>query len=164
MEYKPRRNKKNALLLITVFALLSVACLIMVNLHIGPNLLGQLSLICFVTGALFVAVRYLLTDFVYRTDKGYLEVIKISSKIPVTLASVRISQGDCAVKQKADMSEYKVQRRASFNLTLRAGELYWYIFEINGQRQALILECDERYAEYLRSLIASSKGEGGAGL
>lgn len=164
MEYKPRRNKKNALLLITVFALLSVACLIMVNLHIGPNLLGQLSLICFVTGALFVAVRYLLTDFVYRTDKGYLEVIKISSKIPVTLASVRISQGDCVVKQKADMSEYKVQRRASFNLTLRAGELYWYIFEINGQRQALILECDERYAEYLRSLIASSKGEGGAGL
>ena len=157
MEYKPRINSKNAKKLMIFFALIAVIGIVMGGVGVGINALNQLIIIGFLTAALFVAVRYMLTDFVYKTDEGgYLEIIKISSRLPQTMASVRISRNDIIVPVKEDMSEYKVERKAVFNVSLKPLELYWYIFTVNGQRQALVLECDKAYAEYLSRLIASS--------
>ena len=162
MEYKPKRTGKNAKKLMIFFALISVIGIVMSGVGVGVNSLNQLIIIGFLTAAVFVAIRYLLTDFVYKTDEGgYLEIIKIGSKIPQTLASVKISRNDMIVPVKEDMSEYKVERKAVFTVNLKPSESYWYIFTVNGQRQALVIECDKGYVEYLTRLISSANGADG---
>ena len=106
MEYKPKRNGKNAKKLMMFFALIAVIGIVMSGVGVGVNSLNQLIIIGFLTAAVFVAIRYLLTDFVYKTDEGgYLEIIKIGSKIPQTLASVKISRNDMIVNKQSENNE-----------------------------------------------------------
>ena len=138
----------------------AVACIVIGTMGIGYTWFSQLLVILLVTAILFIAVRYLLSEFVYTVSDGYLEVKKISSKIPVTMASVEISGDDIIVKEKKDMSAYQVTRKEKFNVSMGATELYWYVFTVNGEKQALVLECEDSFACYLQSLIENKKSDG----
>lgn len=164
MEYKPKKRIKNALIASLILVAGAIACIVLGSMGWGYKWLSQLLVFISLTALLFIAVRYVITDFVYTVSHdGYLEVKKISSKIPVTMASVEISGEDIIVKEQKDMSSYGVIRKERFNVTMGAEELYWYIFTVNGEKQALILECEPAFVTYLQGLIEMKRSDGEKG-
>ncbi len=147
-------------MLLAIFALAALAAFITDAFSLGMRAVNQFIMLSALTACVFVAVRYILADFIYKTDDDgeYLEIIRVTSRLPQTNASVKISPADKIVRLTGSKEALKdVQKKMYFNLSFMPEELYAYIFTYEGVRQALILECDGRYAEYIESLIQRSK-------
>ena len=128
---------------------------------IGFALVNELLIIAFFTAAVYVLIRHVLTDYVYNvTDDGYLQVVKITSGIPKTLASVKMSRNDIVVKVEKNMKKKHpdVVKTARYDLTLFSAKNSWYIFESEGKKYALVLEGDEPFFDYLRERISRLDG------
>ena len=158
MQYRPKRDNKNAYRFCALFIVMAAVCVAAEVTGIGIKLVDQTLIVVFLTCALYVYIRFALSDFVYTvSDDGYLEVIKITAKIPKTLASVKMSSSDIIVREEKDMSAYSfVKRKERFNLTMFAKNCRWYIFELNGVKQALILEGDDDFFDFLQRRIDRS--------
>ncbi len=156
MKYKPKKNNKNAYIACAVYLALILAAFVFEGFQIGYTLMNQLMVLIFATAGVY-ALRYVIYDYVYSLDEkeGYLEVIRVGSKLPRTFASVKISSSDLVIKAQKDMGEYRHIKKERFNLTMFPGlsDLYWYIFTVNGERQALVLECEDSFAEILKTYI-----------
>lgn len=155
MQYRPKRNNKNAYRFCAAFIVMAAVCVVAEVTGVGIKLVDQTLIVLFLTFALYVYTRFVLADFVYTvTDDNYLEVVKITAGIPKTLASVKMSKNDIIVKEEKDMSARSdVKRKERFNLTMLAKNCRWYIFEINGTKQALILEGDDDFFDFLQKRI-----------
>lgn len=158
MQYRPKRDNKNAYFTTAALVVAAFICIITEVLGIGVSLLDQILIVLFLSAALYVYIRFVLTDFVYNvTDDGYIEIVKITAKIPKTLASVKICRSDLIVREEKDMKSYSyVKKKERFNLTLCGHSNRWYIFEMNGEKQALVLEGDDKFFAFLQDKINRS--------
>lgn len=154
MKYKPKKNNKNVFIASSVYALLVVTAFVLEGFHIGYTFMNQLTVLVAATAAIYT-LRYLIFDYVYTVDDGYIEVVRVGSKLPKTFASVKMSKEDLVVREEKDMSRYGVVKKERFRATLFGGSenMYWYIFTLDGERQALILECEPSFAEFLKNYI-----------
>ncbi len=160
MKYKPKKNNKKVYIVSAIYLVVIVVAFVLEALDMGYTFLNQLTVLTVATAAVYT-LRYVIFDYVYSVDEeeGYLEVIRVGSKLPKTFASVKMSKDDLVVKEEKDMSIYNVTKKERFNATMFAGSenMYWYIFTLNGERQALILECEEAFCEYLKNQIKNIK-------
>ena len=64
MQYRPQRDNKNAYFTTAAFVVAAFICIITEVLGIGIRLLDQILIVLFLSAALYIYIRFVLTDLV----------------------------------------------------------------------------------------------------
>lgn len=158
MQYRPKRNNKNAILAAATLVACVGICIVAEISGVGYHIVDETLILLFITAALYIFIRYVLFDYVYHVrDDHYIDIVRVTSNVPSTLISVRMSSTDLVVKVEGDMkSKYPdIVKKNKYNLSLFPKNTYWYIYSLDGARYALVLEGDEQFFDYLKEQIRS---------
>jgi len=161
MQYRPKRDNKNAYILSGTLVGCAAICAVSVILGIGFDVINETLLLAFITAALYVLIRHVLFDYVYHVrDDGFLDIVKVTSNVPAVILSIRMSGRDVVEKDDAELKEKYPDaiKKGRYDLTLRSKNNYRYIYEADGKRYYIVIEADEKFIEYLRGRISEIGG------
>lgn len=156
MQYKPHKTYRHTLIIGSLLLAISLCFLLFGNMGWGYLWLNQLGAIGFLTAVIFLAVRYILTDFIYiiPENERILEVKRISGRLPTTVARIEIGAGDVILPYTKGLK--KAQALEMFENCcpgLFPEESYVYICVLNEKKVGVRLECKADFAELLEKAI-----------
>lgn len=160
MQYKPHKKHRHMLVIGGVLLAVALCFALFASMGWGYLWLNQLGTIGALTALIFVAIRYILTDYIYLFPESgdILEVRRISGKLPVTVVRIEIGAGDRLLPYSKELK--KTQGLELFEnccVSLFPEESYVYICMLNGKKVGVQLECKADLVEMLEKSIAQKK-------
>ena len=159
MHYKVKKNTKIPYAIAIVAACLSVAFLYTGSFGIGNVMMQQIMMLVCATVAVYVLIRYVLTDHVYviSDSRPYtLEIVRVCGKNPKPMASFEMSGDDVllSVQKGESLKKYgKIKRKENFCSNIFPRERYVYIVNTENGRVACYLEMEKDVAKILSDRI-----------
>lgn len=156
MQYKPHKKYRHTLVVGGVLLAIALFFALFSSMGWGYLWLNQLGTVGALTVLIFLAVRYILTDFVYLfpESEDVLEVRRISGRLPYTVARIEIGANDVILPYTKALK--KEQGLALFENgcpSLFPEESYVYICTLNGKKVGVRLECKRDFVEMLEKAI-----------
>ena len=166
MFYSPKQNKK-AVVTASVLLALSVIVLALRNVFTQGGVYISIGVMAFLTGAMFITVRFVITRYTYEITSDSLVITKIVGQRKQTAAalSLKTGRGVCArptdAKTRQAFAEKfgKTDSRMSFTQNIFA-KGFVYVAEFNGRVIEFIIECDEEFAAALSRSVEDVKSYG----
>ena len=159
MQYKVKKNTKIPYAVAIVSACLSVAFLYTGSFGLGNVMMQQVMMLACATFAVYVLIRYVLTDHVYviSDERPYtLEIVRVCGKNPKPMASFEMSFDDeLFLQNKEDESQknVKIKKKENFCSNMFPKERYLYIVNTENGRVACYLELEKDVAQILINRI-----------
>lgn len=160
MQYKPRKNYRHTLIVGGTLLAIALCFVVFASMGWGYLWLNQLGTIGSLTALIFIAVRYILTDFVYFFPESadVLEVRRISGRLPYTVARIEISADDIILPYTKNLKkEHGLKLFENGCASLFPEESYVYICTLNGKKAGVRLECKADLAALLEQAIEKKK-------
>lgn len=159
MQYKPQKNYRHTLVVGGVLLAMALCFAIFASMDWGYLWLNQLGMIGSLTALIFVAVRYILTDFVYilPESKAILEVKRISGRLPYTVARVEIRATDKILPYVKGIAKTEgLQCFENCASSLLPEESYVYIGTVDGKKAGVRIECKKDFVKLLEEAIKAA--------
>lgn len=159
MQYKPSKKYRHILVIGGVLLAMALCFAVFASMGWGYLWLNQLGTVGALTALIYLAVRYVLTDYIYFFPESadILEVRRISGRLPVTVARIEISVGDRLIPySKTLKKDEKLECFENCCTSLFPEESYVYICTLNEKRVGIRLECEADFVKMLQRAIVQS--------
>lgn len=156
MQFKPYKQYRHTLVIGGVLLAIALCFAVFANMGWGYLWLNQLGTVGALTALIFIAVRYILTDFVYLLpeNEAIFEVKRISGRLPYTLARIEISAGDRILPYAKGIAKAEGLKQFENGCpSLFPDESYVYITETEGKKVGVRLQCKHDFVELLEKAI-----------
>lgn len=156
MQYKPHKQYRHTLVIGGILLAIALCFVVFANMNWGYLWLNQLGTIGFLTALIFLAVRYILAEFVYLfpDSEDVLEVRRISGRLPTTVARIEISADDIILPYTKDLKKtHRLEMLENCCPSLFPEESYVYICTLNEKKIGVRLECKADFVEMLEGAI-----------
>ncbi|MBO4355794.1 MAG: hypothetical protein J5850_02945, partial [Clostridia bacterium] len=142
MEYKPRKNRKNGIVITISLLIISFIFYLSLALDWGIRIVNQVGMIVTAAIGIFVLSRYVLTDYVYKiNENGYLTIHRVYGRSTRLLADIKISQTDRVVIGKKEISGLgKIDIKENYSSSLFPESVNDYLYYSGGKKVLLVLE------------------------
>lgn len=161
MQYKPHKKYRHTLVIGGVLLAVALCFALFASMGWSYLWLNQLGTVGSLTALIFLAVRYILTDYIYLfpdKNEGVFEVKRISGRLPYTLARIEISADDVILPYTKELRRaQKLEQFENACASLFPEESYVYICVIDGKKVGVRLECKADFVELLEGAIERKK-------
>lgn len=155
MTYETNPNRKIAAA-VSFADLLSATALSGVSLTLSGVFadIVKIAALALFMGAVTVIGRYLTFNYVYIVDESEFAVYRKTNKGHIPLCRLyRYELTDILASREAKARLAGI-RRYDYRMTLGTKEYYCLFFDTAEGEEVIFLECDKRFAEYLKKCIA----------
>lgn len=160
MQYKPHKQYRHTLVIGGVLLAVALCFALFASMGWGYLWLNQLGTVGSLTALIFLAVRYILADYIYLfpENEDVLEVKRISGRLPYTLARIEIGTEDVILPYTKELRRaQKLDRLENACASLFPEESYVYICMMDEKKVGIRLECKADFAALIEGAIERKK-------
>lgn len=159
--YAPQRKTRRERVIAAALLLTACGMMLLSLTPLGVKSLNQLLAFLAATAGILITTRYCLTDFIYEIDRDengvlYMQVIRRQGKRLMTIAQFDLAQlitfRDGARIGDLEKETGSLKRQINCCVSMEPAHTLALCAESNGERFALLLECETDLAELLHIL------------
>lgn len=163
MFYAPKPNKKGWLTSLSLILMSVVVSSMSQTVKFGGGIFNVASAVL-LTAALFISVRYVISNYVYEITSDSFAVTKITGRRKTVVASLSLSEAigiSKRPKTKDERADFhsrfgKTDARMNFCRNLFA-DSYVLVSNFNGKKYEILLEVNAQFAHMIESAVSSAR-------
>lgn len=155
MQYKASKNSKLTYFILWLCLLCTAVTLILPASLEYYKWTAQLACLVFAICDVQIAVRYILSDYLYFLDGNILKIYKITGKKSVCVLSVSLSDIKGSLYNKEEYKEKKVHMKLNYCKNMFAKERKYLLFTFNETECSLCFEPSEEFCKLLLEALCA---------
>lgn len=159
MRYTPKTNNTKPLLITIFLTVVAVFSLLFASQVQNVKWLFQLMFLCFATCAMQIFIKFVLTTYEYYLEENTLYIYKTLGKRRLCVANFVLSSITTSLeKQTVKEAETGFSKKEILNFVrnMDTDDIYFFIYNLYGDRYLVKLETDENFVKSLNERIETA--------
>lgn len=157
MRYSPTNYNVRPLMISIFLTVVGITAVYAASYLVKYKWLMQLLFICFLTAAIQILLKYVLTKLEYVCKDGELLIYKSLGRKSVMVASIPLNYSESRFLTKTEFQESAdtliYSETYVYTRNLGADPVYFYVTSVTPKGALIKIECTKEYAEILNSEI-----------